>query len=421
MKRIPLHSLIIMVGPTGGGKSTIAAKKFAEYEIVSSDSIRYELTGDLLRQDTNDVVFREINRRVALKLDIGERAVVDSTNLRKRDRLGLVDIALRHGVPVFYIVANRDLHLKEAAVNAGEGSIGTIRKQHDIFQSNERDILHGDSIANVIDARNEEFAVISKLPKTNILATLRNRGYRGVMVLGDVHGMSAGLKDATDWATQRGLFSVFLGDVVDYGPNSLECVEHIYDVIMRGRGLMVMGNHERKIERWIEQSRQGEIRLRLSEGNKATTKAIESLSPDSRRKFECKFKALVGFSRHHWIIGNTLFAHGAAEPEMFNLNSSRLSGRFETMALFGEVDNDIKTREDGYPNRVYRWVDRIPAGKNVMVGHDIRSTYKPLIVTNDNGGSAYFMDTGSGKGGRLTSADAMFEGDNLSVKAFKHH
>jgi protein phosphatase len=421
MKKIPLHSLVILVGPTGAGKSNLARQKFADYEIISSDEIRYDLTGDTMRQDINDVVFREVHRRTGVKLDLGERAVVDATNLRKRDRLGLADIGLRHGVPVFYIVVNRDLASKEASMRGREIISGSVRKQHDIFQSNERDILHGDNIANVIDYRTEDFKVVGKLPKTDILQEIKDRGYRGVTVLGDVHGMSAGLKDATEWASMRGLFTIFLGDVVDYGPNSIECVEHIYDIIMRGRGLLVMGNHERKIERWIEQSRQGEIRVHLSEGNKSTTRAIEALSGDSRKKFECKFKALIGFSRHHWVIGDTLFAHGAAEPEMFNINSSRLTGRFETMALFGEVDNSVKTRDDGYPNRVYNWVDRIPAGKKVMVGHDIRSTFKPLIVKGSQGGTAYFMDTGSGKGGRLTSADAMFEGETLSVKAFKRH
>ena len=56
-----------------------------------------------------------------------------------------------------------------------------------------------------------------------------------------------------------------------------------------------------------------------------------------------------------------------------------------------------------------------------MVGHDIRRVEKPYEVSGKQGGKAYFMDTGSGKGGRLTSADIIFEGETLSVKNFKYH
>lgn len=420
MKRIPLHSLVIMVGPSGAGKSTLISKKFPSYEVVSSDAIREELTGDFMRQDINDIVFREVHRRIALKLDLGERVVVDATNLRRRDRIGFAEIGLRHGVPIYYIVVNRSLSEKESTQGWHANVHGLVKKQHDIFLANEREILRGDHIANVIDTRAEDFEVVSKLPKTNILSAIKARGHKGIMAVGDVHGMSEALKSALDWASARNLFVVFLGDIIDHGPNSLECVDRIYDIVMRGKGILAIGNHERKIDRWIDQSRDGEIRVKLSDGNKVTTRAIEALNIEARRKFENKFKALLSFARHHWIIGDTMFVHGAAEPEMFNIQSVRLTGRFESIALFGEVDNTVR-RDDGYPNRIYTWVDRIPQGKRVIVGHDIRSSFKPLIVSGAQGGEAIFMDTGSGKGGRLTTADIMFNGDQLVVKNFTTH
>lgn len=422
MKKVPLHSLVIMVGPAGGGK-TVAASKFASYEVISAEDVRYELVGDYLRMDINDIVFREVHRRTLLKLEMGERAVVDATNLRKKDRISLTEIALKLGVPIYYIVCNRSLEdkLKDAHKSWRSSPAGIITKHDHIFKNNERDILKGDGIANVVDTRIENFFPVGKMPLGDIHKDVQKLGYRGLMVIGDVHGMIEPLKNASEWATQRGLFCVFLGDIVDYGPNSLECVDHVYDIVTRGRGVTLMGNHERKIERWLDQVRHNDVRVRLSDGNKVTTRAIEALSPEARRKFEIRFRALMGFSRHHLLVGDTLFTHGAAEPEMFNLKAARLNGRFETMALFGEVDNNAPPRSDGYPTRIYEWVDRIPAGKRVMVGHDIRSAVKPLVQQGALGGEAYFMDTGSGKGGRLTSADVLFQGDELSVKAFKYH
>lgn len=423
MKKIPLHSLVILVGPAGGGKSTTAALHFPSYEILSAEAVRYELIGDYQRMDINDSVFREIHRRALTKLDMGERVVVDATNLRKKDRMSLLDIGLKVGVPVYYLVCNRELEdkIKDAPKSWRVAPMGVITKHDHVFRSNERDILRGDGFANVIISTRDEFEVIRKITHVDIMQNIKSRGYRGIMAIGDVHGMVEPLKNATEWATQRGLFCVFLGDIVDYGPASLECVNHVYDIVTRGKGISVIGNHERKIERWINQVGHNDVRLRLSDGNKVTTRAIESLAPDARRKFETRYRALLGFARHHWIVGNTMFTHGAAEPEMFGINSARLTNRFETMALFGEVDNTAPPRDDGYPTRIYEWVNRIPPGKRVMVGHDIRSTIKPLFVQGTNGGEAYFMDTGSGKGGRLTSADMLFEGDDLVIKAFKYH
>ena len=431
MKKIPLHSLVVMIGPSGAGKSTLAAKKFESYEIVSSDHIREELVGDFERQDINDQVFKEVHRRIALKLELGERVVVDSTNLLKRDRTLITDIGIRMGIPIFYVVINRSIQDKELSKGWRRNVPGLIYKHDEMFRSNEKEILRGDHIATVIDSRMEDFEVVKKLSKSVSIKDIKNLGFKGITVVGDVHGNLEALKSATDWANSRNMILLYLGDIVDYGLYSLECVNIAYDQVMRGRALMTMGNHERKIERWFDQQRKilhdptylkNKNPIRLSDGNKATVSQIEALPIDARLKFEYKFKALIGQSRHHWVIGErTLFVHGAAEPEMFNVYSSRLTGRLETMAMFGEVDPKDPHREDGYPNRIYSWVDRIPVDCRVIVGHDIRSDIKPLAIKGTAGGEALFMDTGSSKGGRLTTADLVFKGEDIIVQNFAAH
>ena len=44
-----------------------------------------------------------------------------------------------------------------------------------------------------------------------------------------------------------------------------------------------------------------------------------------------------------------------------------------------------------------------PAGKIVVVGHDPRDKNEPMIVVNPKGGKVVFLDTGSSKGGKLSS------------------
>jgi hypothetical protein len=87
---------------------------------------------------------------------------------------------------------------------------------------------------------------------------------------------------------------------------------------------------------------------------------------------------------------------------MWKMSGHSLSGYHGNMAYFGEVDSESPTREDGYPNRIYTWIDSIPANHTVVVGHDPRKTDHPMMVTNGVRGRAIFLDTGSSKGGKLS-------------------
>lgn len=396
MKKIPLHSLVLVFFPKGQSQF----EKFAQYEIVDQKEVSYGMVGEENRRDLHELVQKEMISRISQKIGLGERVVVNGDLLSRADRLALINPAQRAGIPIYYLLNDLPDDLSEDDIKA---------------------ITRGDGLANVIDSRDEEFIVIEKVQPCSVASEIRTRGFNGVIAVADVHGMVDSLKGAIEWAQTRNLFMIFLGDIVDYGPNPLECVDLVYDAVTRGRGVLCMGNHERKIHRWLQQSNQGEIKVRLSEGNKVTTQAIERLRFDDRYRFESKYEALMHLSFHHVVIGKTLFAHGAAEPEMFNIKTSKLTGSFENISLFGEVDRGTKTKENGFPNRIYNWVDRIPKDHMVVVGHDILSTTFPHQKDGELGGRAVFMDTGSGKGGRLTTADLQFTESGLKLQSFAYH
>ena len=248
--------------------------------------------------------------------------------------------------------------------------------------------------------------------------------------MGDVHGDLNSFKNAVEWSIARNHFIIQLGDILDYGPYNLGCVDLLYDRIVRGAAISVVGNHERKIERWLDESKKfksnpetfnNKQKIKLSDGNLVTVNQIESLTLEERQKFEAKFRTILGTARYHWNVQNTMFVHGACEPEMFTINSHRVMGKFETYAIYGEVDTSIPKNANGYPNRIYSWVDRIPFGYTVFVGHDIRSTDRPMIVNGLNGGQVIFMDTGCGKSGKLTTADITFTNKGLKIQNFNCH
>lgn len=75
----------------------------------------------------------------------------------------------------------------------------------------------------------------------------------GFDVIGDIHGQLGALRalglelgyDVDDgWSHPEGRGLVFLGDLVDRGPHSLEVATLACDLVRRGRALGVMGNHE---------------------------------------------------------------------------------------------------------------------------------------------------------------------------------
>lgn len=83
-----LPKLIIMVGLPGSGKST-RARELAVTEnciVLSSDSIRKELSGSEQDQTQNDKVFKLLYQRMNDLLSKGESVIVDATNTTIKSR-----------------------------------------------------------------------------------------------------------------------------------------------------------------------------------------------------------------------------------------------------------------------------------------------------------------------------------------------
>jgi predicted kinase len=394
-KLVPLHCLVITVGPMPSANETMLGKYFPKYDVISADAVRYDIGGDSSRRDIDGVVFSEIHRRVETKLRLGERAVVNAANLRRDGRMALASIGQKLGVPVFYLVCDNP-------------NAETVMRQR--FTSAERDILRGDGIADVIDLRVCDLDVVQKLGP-NPLDQIRSR-FNGITVIGDIHGMYHSLLAALDWARSRRHFALFLGDVVDYGSGTLECADEVYRTVMRGNGELIIGNHERKIARWIDQTERGRHMMRLSEGNKVTTAALNQLGASRRDHWMARFRGLVSRSPQTLTLDNYVFTHAAIHPSWWT--GDRDEKNMENFSLFGEFDTSPQPfTEANRPHRTYNWVEQVPANMTVFVGHDARSTTAPITTTNDRGGKAVFMDTGSGKGGYLSSVDLRFTPEGL--------
>jgi len=389
MKKIPLNSLVFLIDVS----PQEAEARFPANEIMSSDAFTTELLGPMVRPDLRGVVQAELERTVFLKLSLGQRVVVSMPDLRRDARINMAREAQNRGFTVIYLVD--DLNIR-------------------------RDMARGDRVADVVDT-NSSFEVVMPLPDENFFAELKKRGFKGVTVVPDIHGTMNPLRDAISWARSRNNFLLFLGDLIDYGIDTLEVVDEVYQLVVRGEAEALEGNHEKKIFKHLAQvERTGVSHVRLSEGNKVTVSRMQALGKFDHDRWVTRFKALVHMMRNHRVSDGFIFAHGAVKPEMWTITDNRLPTSLEEVSLYGEVDTSVN-RSDGYPNRVYNWVDELTPNQIAVVGHDIRSDFEPLKHQGAKGGTAIFMDTGCGKGGHLSTLDIRFDGDVVKVENFNLH
>jgi len=210
-------------------------------------------------------------------------------------------------------------------------------------------------------------------------------------VVGDVHGDIRAFTAAT--ATDR--FVVQLGDLSDHGPDSAGVLRTMFALMDQKRGLFILGNHDRKLGRALA----GQA-VRMDAALQTTLAQLD----DSLR--ERALREIVNAPA--WLShGDIAFVHGGFHPAMLSEPPPPSLGRVDPLlsrALFGETTG--RMQPDGYPERVLRWVDRIPAGLTVYCGHDQRSTDgRPYRRIGSSGGLAIFLDTGAGKGGHLSWID----------------
>jgi protein phosphatase len=98
---LPDFSLVVLIGSTGSGKSTFAAKHFLPTEVISSDYCRALVSDDETDQAVTADAFDLVREIAAKRLKRRKLAVIDATNVRPADRKGWIELARQwHTLPV---------------------------------------------------------------------------------------------------------------------------------------------------------------------------------------------------------------------------------------------------------------------------------------------------------------------------------
>lgn len=395
--KIPELCLVALVGPSGSGKSSFAAKHFLPTEVLSSDWCRGLVADDENDQGATREAFDVLHYIARTRLLGGRLTVVDATNVQMEARKPLVQLAKDcHVLPVAIVLNMPEELCHERNKDRPDRDFGphVVRRQRQQLRRSLRALKkEGFRHIHVFDTPEEvEAAIIERQPLWNNL-----RHEAGPFdIIGDIHGCRDELADLLEtlgWAVggtreapeithPEGRRVIFLGDLVDRGPDSPGVLRVAMSMVAAGTALCIPGNHENKLMRALK-GRNVTRTHGLAETLEQMEREPEGFSDEVARFID-------GLVSHYVLDHGELVVAHAGLTEAYQ---GRASGAVRNFALYGESTGE--TDEYGLPVR-YNWAGDYRGKAMVVYGHTPVPETEWLNRT-------ICIDTGCVFGGKLTA------------------
>ncbi|MER7791803.1 polynucleotide kinase-phosphatase [Streptomyces sp. NPDC097640] len=400
---VPDLSLVVLIGTTGSGKSSFARRHFLPTQIVSSDVCRGLVADDENDQSATPEAFDLLHYIAGKRLAAGRLTVVDATNVQSQARRSLIELARAHDVlPVAIVLdvpesvcARRNAERPDRADLPAHVIPRQRRELRRSLKSLEREgfrkvhILRG-------EAEVEAAGIVTERRYNDL------RHLTGPFdVIGDIHGCRSELETLlgrlgyaldrdtlgrpVDATHPEGRTAVFVGDLVDRGPDSPGVLRLVMGMVASGAALCVPGNHENKLGRYLKGRN-----VQHTHGLAETIEQLEkedATDPAFRDRVRDFIASLIS---HYVLDGGALVVCHAGLPEKYH---GRTSGRVRSHALYGDTTGE--TDEFGLPVR-YPWAEDYRGRAAVVYGH----TPTPRASWLNN---TICLDTGCVFGGRMTA------------------
>jgi protein phosphatase len=398
---IPDFSLVVLIGSTGSGKSTFAAKQFLPTEVISSDHCRALVSDSETDQGVTADAFELVREIAGKRLKHRKLAVIDATNVRPADRKGWIALARQwHALPVAIVFdpgidvcieRNRARPDRAFGGQVVQRMVSEVRRG---FGGLQREGFR--QVWKLASAESAESTIVTRQP----LWTDKRHDHGPFDIIGDIHGCSDELQALltklgyrVEWTDDpgdrtvtvippQGRKAVFVGDLVDRGPNSPDVLRIAMSMTAAGTAYAVQGNHDKKLERWLTGRK-----VTIAHGLQQTIDQLESQDKGFR---EALAKFLEGLRSHVWLDGGRLaVAHAGLKEEMIG----RGSGAVRAFALYGETSGEKD--EFGLPVRA-DWAAGYRGSTTVVYGHT-------PVMRADWVNNTLCIDTGCVFGGKLTA------------------
>ena len=401
MTRLPIpdKSLVVLIGASGSGKSTFAATHFGPFETLSSDFFRGLVSNDENDQASTPAAFEALRFVAGKRLDAGLLTVIDATNVQVDARRSFVALAREHDVlPVAVVldVPQNACVERNTARKDRDFPASVVKRQHDQLR---RSLKHlgkeGFRRVHVLSGLDEIAA--AEFVREPLLNDRREE--TGPFdAIGDVHGCRSELESLLgrlgyeltrddqgrpiDAVHPEGRRAIFLGDLVDRGPDSPGVLRLVMGMVAAGHALAVPGNHEAKLVRALEGKK-----VQTSHGLAETLAQLAGESEEFRRDVLHFCRDLVS----HLVLddGRLVVAHAG----LIEKYHGRASGRVRAFSLFGDTTGE--TDEYGLPVRL-PWAEDYRGKAMVLYGH------VPALEAEWINGTMC-LDTGCVFGGKLSA------------------
>ena len=201
------------------------------------------------------------------------------------------------------------------------------------------------------------------------------------------------------WRSPSGRIPVFVGDLVDRGPDNLAVVQLVAKMVTHDVAFCVPGNHDVQFERHLA----GEP-VQLLFGLEGTVLEFNAQPEQVRRNALDFFRSLPG--HHVFDDGQLVVAHTGLREDLHGVDTPEC----RHLAAYGVNDDSIDPRDT---TRRHPWIADYTGAAHVVYGHT------PILEPAWNG-RTIDIDTGCVFGWRLTAL-RWPERELVSVQADKVH
>lgn len=383
-------SLVVLIGASGSGKSTFARRNFKPTEVISSDFCRGLVSDDENDQSATRDAFDVLHYIAGKRLAAGRRTVVDATSVQQDSRRQLVELARQYDVLPIAIVLDVP---EEVCAERNAARTDRADMPRRVIQRHTRELRR--SLRHLEREGFRKVHVLRGVEDVENATVVTEKRFNDLThltgpfdIIGDIHGCASELESLlgklgyVDGAHPDGRTAVFVGDLVDRGPDSPGVLRRVMSMVKSGNALCVPGNHENKYGRYLKGRK-----VQQTHGLAETIEQMEGESDEFRAEVR---EFIDGLVSHYVLDGGRLVVCHAGLPEKYH---GRTSGRVRSHALYGDTTGE--TDEFGLPVR-YPWAEDYRGRAAVVYGH----TPVPDATWLNN---TICLDTGAVFGGKLTA------------------
>lgn len=314
---LPLHTIVMTVGPSMCGKSTFSAAFSRTLEaqgipcpVLSSDDIRRSLLRDQLERDDPrmleassaafDLLHARLKAETSFPINV-PFAVVDTTALDERFRDGIARIGKEHGYGVALVVFDYPVKTYFQGGRGGEW----LTRQVERFRKDVLPNLKSREYTAVVRIKQKNTTFFSGLeveatPLERFRACHLVGDDRPVAVIGDVHERVDMLNALLAKMPEKTRL-VFVGDLFDKGGETEATLDRVEQ--LAPRSLYVTGNHESYIAKRLR----GETDPCSLETEYFTSLRVFFDRPDLAKRFLAWFDTTLPFVEIHRPGRRTVF------------------------------------------------------------------------------------------------------------------